>query len=157
MREEDIPAVAAISDVVHGRFTERPEVFAERLALYPAGCFALDREGVTGGYLISHPWHRRSPVPLDQMIGAIPDDADSYFLHDLALLPDVRGSGAGRRALELVLRHARDFGYSEVSLVAVNGADSFWSAQGFSRIGDEGILRKLQSYGEGTFFMERQL
>jgi GNAT superfamily N-acetyltransferase len=155
MREEDVPAVVAISDVVHGRFTERPEVFAERLALYPAGCFVQEREGATGGYMISHPWHRRSPVPLDVLIGAIPEDAESYFLHDLALLPDVRGSGAGRRGLELVLRHASDLGYGEVSLVAVNGADSFWSAQGFLRIEDEAVVRKLQSYGEGTFFMER--
>lgn len=158
MREEDIPAVAAISDVVHGRFTERPEVFAERLSLYPAGCFMLDHDGAAEGYLISHPWHRRSPVPLDQLIGSIPEEADSYYLHDLALLPDTRGLGAGRRGVELVLAHAGDARCcGEVSLVAVNGADAFWSAQGFSRIDDEAIARKLESYGEGTFFMERSV
>lgn len=155
MREEDIPAVVAISDVAHGRFTERPEVFAERRALYPAGCFMLDCDGAAGGYLISHPWHRRSPVPLDRTIGAIPGDAGSYYLHDLALLPDTRGFGAGRRGVELVLAHAGSAGFGEVSLVAVNGADTFWSAQGFSRIDDDTIARKLESYGEGTFFMER--
>lgn len=157
MREGDIPAVAAISDVVHGRFTERPEVFAERLSLYPDGCFLLDRDGAAEGYLISHPWRRRAPVPLDQFIGRIRDDADSYYLHDLALLPDTRGFGAGRRGVELVLAHAADAGFCTVSLVAVNGADSFWVAQGFSRINDEEIARKLESYGGGTFFMERKV
>ena len=155
MREEDIPAVVAISDVVHGRFTERAEVFAERLSLYPAGCFMLDDEGAAAGYLITHPWHRRSPVPLDELIGSIPEDAGGYYLHDLALLPDTRGLGAGRRGVELVLAHAAGAGFGEVSLVAVNGADAFWSAQGFSRVDDVAIAYKLASYGEGTFFMER--
>jgi GNAT superfamily N-acetyltransferase len=157
LREEDIPAVTAISDVVHGRFTERPEVFAERLSLYPEGCFMLDHDGAAEGYLISHPWHRRSPVPLDQLIGAIPEDAGSYYLHDLALLPDTRGFGAGRRGVELVLAHASDAGFGQVSLVAVNGADAFWAALGFSCVEDEAVARQLQSYGEGTFFMERGL
>lgn len=155
MQDSDIRAVTAISDIVHGRFTERPEIFAERLALYPAGCFLLDRDGAAEGYLISHPWHRRSPVPLDELVGAMPEDAASYYLHDLALLPDARGCGAGRRGVEMVLAQAADAGLGEVSLVAVNGADAFWSAQGFSRVEDEAIARKLESYGEGTFFMER--
>jgi GNAT superfamily N-acetyltransferase len=157
MVEADIPAVTAISDVVHGRYTEQREVFAERLALYPAGCLMLDHDGAAEGYLISHPWHRRSPVPLDQFIGAIPKEADGYYLHDLALLPDTRGLGAGRKGVELVLRQAADAGFDEVSLVAVNGADAFWSAQGFSYVDDDAVARKLEIYGEGTFFMERRV
>lgn len=157
MRETDIPAVSAIADVAHGRFTERPEVFAERLALYPAGCFLLERDGAALGYLVTHPWHRRSPVPLDVFIGSIPEDSDGYYLHDLALLPETRGLGVGRQAVELVLRHAANSGFGEVSLVAVNGADTYWAAQGFARTDDEAVIRKLESYGDGTFFMEREV
>lgn len=157
MQKADIPAVTAISDAVHGRLTEPPEVYAERLTLYPAGGFLLDHGGDAAGYLISHPWRRRAPVPLNGLIGAIPADADTYYLHDLALLPDTRGFGAGRQGVELVLTQAKNAGFGTVSLVAVNGADSFWSAQGFSHVEDQAVARKLQSYGEGTFFMERKV
>lgn len=157
MRDEDIPAVSVISDAVHGVLTESAEVFAERLLLYPAGCFLLDCDGEATGYLISHPWRRRSPVSLDRLIRSIPEDADGYYLHDLALLPEARQSGAGRQAVELGLAHALEAGYGAVSLVAVNGADGFWAGQGFVRVDDEAIARKLHSYGPGTFFMERGL
>lgn len=157
MRVEDIPAITGISDTVHGRLTEGPEVFAERRTLYPAGCFLLDRGKDAAGYLISHPWHCRVPVPLNDLIGAIPADADTYYLHDLALLPDTRGSGFGRQGVELALAQANSAGFATVSLVAVNGADRFWAAQGFAHVEDAAIASKLQSYGEGTFFMEREL
>lgn len=157
MAASDIPSVAAISDAVHGDLTESAGVFAERLALYSAGCFLLDRDGEAAGYLVSHPWPRRSPVPLDVLIGAIPGDADSYYLHDLALLPAARGSGAGVAVIRQALAHAAHAGFREASLVAVNGADSFWAGQGFAPVDDAALARKLASYGEGTVFMERPL
>ena len=157
MREADLPAVSAISDAVHGQFTESVGVYAERLSLYRAGCFIFDRGGDAAGYMISHPWGRRSPVPLDLLIGSIPEDADGYYIHDLALLPETRGLGAGQRAVELVLAYAADSGFREVSLVAVNGADSFWAGQGFSHVDDAALACKLQDYGPGTFFMERKV
>ena len=157
MLASDIPAVVVISDEVHGDLTESAEVFAERLALYPEGCFLFDLDGEAVGYLISHPWRRRSPVPLDVLVGAIPADADSYYLHDLALLPSARGSGAGGVVIGQALAHAARAGFREASLVAVHGADSFWARQGFRYVDDEALARKLQSYGEGTFFMERPL
>jgi len=157
MRLSDIPAVVTIADAVHGELTESAEVFAERLALYPAGCFLLERDGEAVGHLVSHPWPRRTPVPLDVLLGAIPADADSFYLHDLALLPAARGSGAGVAVIRQALVDAASAGYREASLVAVHGADSFWARQGFRYVDDEVLARKLQSYGEGTFFMERPL
>lgn len=157
MQASDIPAVTAISDAVHGELTESAEVFAERCVLYPAGCFLFDREGVAAGFLISHPWRRRSPVPLETLVGAIPADAESYYLHDLALLPSARGSGAGGLVVQQALVHAASAGFREASLVAVHGADSFWARQGFQHVTDEALARKLQSYGEGTYFMERAI
>ena len=157
MEQADIPAVTAISDAVHDRFSERAEIYAERLGLYPAGCFVLERNGAPVGYCISHPWRRFSPVPLDQPIGALPDRADSYYLHDLALLPAARGTGDGVRALDLVLAEAASAGLEEVSLVAVNGADHFWRRCGFHPVGDADTTRKLAGYGPGTVYMTRLL
>src|SRR5690606_34573066 len=99
MHAADVAAVVAISDAVHGRFTEPAAVYRERLALYPRGCFVLERGGAIVGYLVSHPWTRGTSPELGRPIGAIPRHADIYYLHDIALLPPARGTGAGRSAL----------------------------------------------------------
>jgi GNAT superfamily N-acetyltransferase len=153
MREADLSAVSAISDLVHGRFTEPVAVCAERLALHPSGCHVLERGGAAAGYLVSHPWYRDSPPKLGAMLGAIPSPAETYYLHDIALLPAARGSGAGRAALELVVAHARALGFGEVTLMAVGGADRFWAAQGFAYAEHEADA----SYGAGCHLMRLAL
>lgn len=153
MRGGDLAAVAAISDAVHGAaFTEAPEVYAERLALYPAGCHVFERDGAVEGYLIGHPWHRDRPPALNRPLGTIPGDADTYCLHDLALLPSTRGVGAGKAALALAMRQAVSAGFGDVTLMAVNGADGFWAAQGFVPVGGE----RASPYGPGTRLMRRR-
>lgn len=150
MRAADLPAVAAISDAVHGRYTEDVAIYAGRLALYPAGCRVFEVEGAVAGYLIAHPWRSASPPGLGERPDAIPDDADTYYFHDLALLPAARGTGAGRTAVMLAERQAREAGFGDITLMAVNGADSFWAAQGFIYVGGGEA-----SYGEGAYLMRR--
>lgn len=157
MRDSDLDRVTAISDVVHGDYRESRAVYAERLALYPAGCIVFERDGVVVGFLVSHPWHRDASPKLNAMLGAIPDDAASYYLHDIALLPETRGSGAGAEATAFVLRHARDAAFGDVTLIAVNGADSYWSGQGFAKVLSTAAGGPLPSYGDGTYFMRHPL
>lgn len=152
MRDDDIAAVTAISDTVHGpTYTEASAIYAERRTLYPAGCHVFDRAGTIEGYLIGHPWHRDRPPALDRPLGAIPADADSYCLHDLALLPSTRGAGAGKAALAIALEQARAAGFADITLMAVNGADGFWAAQGFVPVDGNGV----SPYGPGTLAMRR--
>ncbi|MCX8474481.1 MAG: GNAT family N-acetyltransferase [Sphingomonas sp.] len=131
MRETDLAAVATISDAVHGRFTEPVAVYAERLALYPSGCRVLEQDGEVAGYLITHPWHRDESPKLGALLGAIPPQADTYYLHDIALLPSARGTGAGKAVLDFVMDRARALGFADITLMAIGGADRFWAAQGF--------------------------
>lgn len=56
MGQEDVDAAAAISDRVHGAYTEEPAIYAERLRLYPVGCFLLERDGQVL-------WATSSPIP----------------------------------------------------------------------------------------------
>jgi ribosomal protein S18 acetylase RimI-like enzyme len=153
MMATDVGAVAHVSDSVHGRYTERADVYAERRALYPAGCFLFERAGQVAGYLICHPWRRDRPVPLDAMLGAIPADSDCFYLHDLALLPTARGSGAGKSGTALAVAGARAGGFDEIRLVAVGGAESFWATQGFEAMAGHAP----DSYGEGARAMRRAL
>lgn len=153
MCETDLSAVQRISDEVHGRYSEAPAVYAERLRLYSAGCFVLDEGGDVSGYLITHPWHRDTPPKLGALLGSIPAEADTYYLHDIALLPSTRGSGAGRAATALVAQCAAACGQHSITLMAINGADRFWSAQGFDHVADGGDA----SYGEDAFLMRRMI
>jgi hypothetical protein len=91
MQEADLDAVSAISDAVHGDYTEPCSVYAERRDLFPQGCFVLDAGRGVKGYLIVHPWRHGGPPPLGEAMGALPDQPDSLYLHDLALVPDARG------------------------------------------------------------------
>jgi GNAT superfamily N-acetyltransferase len=149
MSAKDLAAVSAISDAVHGRFTEPVAVYAERLALYPAGCLVLEQRGEVTGYLIAHPWYRDAPPKLGAMLGAIPAHADSYYLHDIALLPAARGTGAAGAALDFVMARARTLGFSDIALMAVGGADRFWAARGFAY-----VPRDVDpSYGADAYLM----
>jgi hypothetical protein len=98
MRAADLDAVVAISDAVHGAFTEPRAVYAERLDLYPEGCRVFARGGAVAGFLVTHPWHRGAVPKIGALLGALPAPADIYYLHDIALLPAARGTGAGAAA-----------------------------------------------------------
>lgn len=153
MRPEDLPAITAIADEVHGDYTETQETYAERLALNPSGCFVLADGARLIGLLVTHPWYRASPPALNARLGALPDPADIYYLHDVALLPDARGTGAGKAALALTIEAARSAGLAEVHLMAVNGADRFWRANGFADLPIS--AEKQAAYGGEARYMGR--
>jgi ribosomal protein S18 acetylase RimI-like enzyme len=155
MRQADLPDVQRIAGEVHPAHPEGPDVFAERLRLYPQGCFVLQGASGPAGYLVSHPWRADDAPALDRRIVALPADASTFYLHDLALLPHARGSGAGSGIVREILRHAADKGYPSAALIAVSGSEAFWTAQGFDAQPD--MARKCASYGPGAMFMRRRL
>ncbi len=132
MQPDDLPAVNRIAELVHPAFPESPAIPAERLALYPAGCLVLERDGAVVGYAVSHP-HAGLPPALDTLLGRLPAVPTDYYLHDLALLPEARGHGAA--AVALLMQQAMQAGLPVVSLVAVNGSVGFWQRQGFAVTG----------------------
>lgn len=156
MEAGDMDAVSAVSDTVHGQYTEPQAVYAERRDLYPAGCFVWDAGEGVAGYLIVHPWRHEAPPPLGAMIDAIPDDADCLYLHDLALLPILRGTGIGAVATGMALELAVTAGFDDVVLLAVGGADSFWASRGFTPVPDARLAAKLHAaYGPDVVYMHR--
>lgn len=157
MKLPDTAAVQAISALVHPAYPESPNVFLERLSLYPAGCLVLENgQGVVVGYAISHPWHAGQPPALDSLIVALPQPASTYYLHDIALLPQARGQGAPTRLLALLLKQANVASLDEVSLVAVNGSRPYWQGQHFEVLREPALVAKLRSYGEDACLMRRR-
>lgn len=157
MTGADLPLVQAIADSVHLDFYERPEVLTERLALYPAGCLVRESEGGLLGYVFSHPWRAADLPPLDTLLHALPAGAETYYLHDLCLLPAARGTGAGGELVGLLVRHAAAHGFHDISLVAVNGSVPFWTRQGFVAVELPSLREKLMSYEREARYMKRVL
>ena len=153
----DLPSVEAIAGVVHPAFPEDTEVFAERLQLYPDGMRLLELGGIPSGYIISHPWTFKSLPALNARLGAIPPDASTYYLHDLALLNKARGTGAAAMIVGEIIDHARAQGFPSLSLVAVNGSHHFWHKHGFRVLKAPELADKLASYEPAARFMVKPL
>jgi GNAT superfamily N-acetyltransferase len=157
MNPADLPAVLAIADIVHPAYPEEPAIFAERLALYPAGCLVLEDAGNPAGYIISHPWFVGDPPGLNSRLCAIPVNPTTYYIHDIALLPRVWGIGAAAAAIERLTAHAASRGFPSLSLIAVNGSAGFWGRHGFRVVENPDLDAKLRSYDAGARFMIRAI
>lgn len=157
MERDDLEAVYGIGEQVHPGFPERIEVFTERLRLYAPGCRVLEADGQMAGYVISHPWHPMRPPKLDSLLVAMPTSPATFYIHDLALMPVARGSGAGALAVSYLVAHAEAIGLADLSLVSVNASRPFWLRQGFEVIESRGLSLALQSYddNDACFMMLR--
>ncbi|MFN4091042.1 MAG: GNAT family N-acetyltransferase, partial [Alphaproteobacteria bacterium] len=115
MTVDDIPAAKAVADAVHTNQPERTEVFADRLRLQPAGCRVLEAGGSLAAYILSHPWRLGAPPALDTVLERLPEAPDTYYIHDIALLPAARGTGAAAAVVEDIAEAAQAAGFSSLS------------------------------------------
>ena len=152
MRAADLPAASLIAALVHPSYPEDDAVMAERLRLCPEGCFTLvGPEDAVLGYAVGHPWRARTVPDLDTLVGALPDPADAWCIHDVALRPEGRGCGAAAALVGLMLREAARCGVPVAVLVAVGAAAGFWRRHGFRPIADA----PPPGYGAGATLMVR--
>lgn len=149
----DIATVSAIARIVHPEFPEDDAVFADRQAIAPDACLLLEIDGTPTGYILAHPWRLGTLPALNTVLGAIPDHPDTLYIHDLALLPLARGTGAARHCVEIVSRVAEQFG--AMSLVAVNNSVPFWTAMGFAAQPQPQLSSKLATYSADACYMIR--
>ncbi|MBM6581348.1 GNAT family N-acetyltransferase [Microvirga sp. BT689] len=156
MTPQDLGQVQALADVIHVSHPEDPDVLAERQRLYPQGCLMLIEDGRSIGYALTHPW-RSEPPPLNRLLREIPACATTYYIHDVALLPEARGQGHAAQIVDRLTVHAREAGFGSLMLVAVNQSRSFWEKAGFRVIADPGLEAKIASYGPDAVLMMRDL
>ncbi len=156
MTSADLPAMFAIADVVHPNYPEDPAVFAERLTLYPYGCLVLMQGDRPVGYIVSHPWTYAQPPALNSLLGALPVPPTTYYIHDIALLPEARGTGGANAIVTRLIAQAGALGVDNISLVAVNDSVAFWTRHGFRVVPDAALDKKLRSYDADARFMVRE-
>lgn len=160
MTSSDLPALLAIADVVHPSYPEDAAVFEERLALFPQGCWVLEHHPYKGrliGYIISHPWTYAAPPALNSLLGMIPAPPTTYYIHDIALLPEARGTGAANSIVRLLIELAETLKLPNLSLVAVNNSVAFWQRHGFVLTAVPALDAKLRTYDEAARFMVRAI
>jgi len=157
MATADLPAVNTLAALIHQAYPEDEAIFAERLRLYPPGCRVLEQNGALAAYVVSHPWVDHAPPALNMMLVSLPGNPSTYYLHDIALLPEARGGGAAAEMVASLALQAQVERLPSLSLIAVNGSAGFWQRQGFEAVLDSALVEKLRSYGDDAQFMMRRL
>ncbi|KKB78726.1 hypothetical protein VW35_09440 [Devosia soli] len=153
----DLDAVFAIANKVHPGFFEAQDVLAEKHALYRHGCYILEVAEKPAGYVLSHPYRRGHLPALDTKLGRLPQDVDSFYIHDLALLPLARGIGAAGQIVAALTKHAQALDLPTIGLVAVNGSVPFWEKQGFAVEDRPDLADKLAAYEDAARYMTKPL
>jgi hypothetical protein len=128
-------------------------MFAEKLQLFPEGCFVLALDGSVVGYGISYPWMLEQIPPLDTLLEALPASPTCLFVHDAAIVPEVRGHGLAVELLRLLSDIARQHHLPSLALVSVYGTDALWSRYGFRVATSSRVLEKVASYGPTARYM----
>jgi Acetyltransferase (GNAT) family len=153
----DLDAINQIADSIHPDLRERPEVFAEKLSLFPEGCFALSWRTEVVGYGLSHPWKRDSIPPLDTFLTQLPVDANCLYVADVAVLPKTRGYASARLYIELMVARATTIEVEFLTLVSVYETRTLWERCGFKVSANPFLDAQLKSYGQTAKYMTRDL
>jgi GNAT superfamily N-acetyltransferase len=113
---------------------ESDEAFLRLIALFPEGAFGcFDEQGLCG-YAFATPTRAGDTLPLRSMLDQIPADADTFYIHDVAIAHRCRGRGLARQLVERLLALARARGFRRSELVSVQGSAPFWRKFGFETV-----------------------
>ncbi|KQM98325.1 GNAT family N-acetyltransferase [Sphingomonas sp. Leaf25] len=146
----DASAVARLARAELGEYGEAAGLYAERIALAPEGCHVLVADDAVVGHCISHPWRRFAPPAMHALLGSVPTNADCWYLHDVVVAGEGRGQRAVERLLPLLIEAARAKCIETLALIAVGGADGYWS-----RLGFRPVAGGAEGFGPDAVYMER--
>ena len=133
---------------------EAAAVLRVRLAAAPATCLvACNGDGVCG-YLFAYPSRLDCVTDLGAPFAVAPD-ADTLYLHDLAVDPRALGRGLARALVAGMLERGRASLLAHAALVAVQDSTRFWTGFGFAprATPDPGLL----TYPPGAVYMVRTI
>ena len=156
---DDIDALLAIQRACYGEgFEESGDVFARRLAHPAHGSLALVEDGALCAYLAAYRSVFGKVTPLHGDFEALAQ-ADTLYLHDMAVAPAHAGRGLAHQLLQALWREPAAQGLTHAALVAVQGSQGYWARHGFAvQALDDPLQReRLSAYGSGAVYMARTL
>ena len=120
-----------ILDVGRRRYEREDTLFSYR------NCTVVEVDGHVAGMLVAFPMHvDPNYVESDPVLApysALEED-DSYYICGMALFPEYRGQGIGTALLALAEQHAREKGFSRLSLIVFEqntGAKKLYERSGY--------------------------
>ena len=156
----DLPALLAVQQACYGAgFVESAEVFARRLAS-PANCslVAVRDSGELMAYLAAYHSVRGKVTPLHGDFEPVAQ-ADTLYLHDMAVLPACAGQGLAQALLQPLWGQAMAQGLRHSALVSVQGSQGYWQRHGYApqALADAAQRERLAGYGAQAVYMVRGL
>jgi ribosomal protein S18 acetylase RimI-like enzyme len=159
LAHHDLAGLLAVQRACYGPdFIESTEVFARRLAS-PANCsLVLERDGQVCAYLAAYRSVLGKVTPLHGDLEPAAQ-ADTLYLHDMAVLPAFAGQGMAQALLQSLWDQAAAQGLRHTALVSVQGSQTYWERHGYAPwpLGDAAQRERLASYGAGAVYMARAM
>ncbi len=127
-------------------------VLSSKVYSSPSTCFsAHDEEGFCG-YILSIPYPINEFPHLDESVYG-ECESPNLYIADCVITPSFQGQGVATELAEIVEATARVNGFKSISLVAIEGADTFWREKGFTPLDD----CNTKAFGENSICMIKQL
>jgi predicted N-acetyltransferase YhbS len=138
---------------------ESRESLQAKLLASPGTCLVAATAAGVVAYLIAVPVRYPELPALNVPYFQVASDADTLYIHDLAVADTGRATGAGRALVRAALDAARARGLSRACLVAIQGSAPYWKQFGFEQTEARttAVAAKLASYGAGARLMRTSL
>ncbi len=135
---------------------ESREVYRSRLAC-PAQCSLVAvRKNVVLAYLAAYVSTLGSVTPLHGEFAVYPQ-ADTLYLHDMAVSPNAAGLGLATALFTKMWQNARAWSPRFSALVSVQGSQNYWRRKGYDSHTDLSPANRktLEGYGDDADYMVR--
>lgn len=151
----DLPAMLDIQAICYTAITpESATSLSAKLRASPQTCFVAEQAGCVVGYLLAVPWDVKQPPELGAEQCTPPARPSCLYLHDMAVAPAARNSGAGRALVAAFFEAFERSGLPCASLVAIQGASTYWARYGFRVMPPTARLHAaLAKYGDDARYM----
>lgn len=156
--EQDLDAVLHVqAQCYEAGYHEPRTAFANKLAYSPGTAWLVEHEGTVQAYLFTLPVDERHFPVLHGSDWAPPPQPRWLYLHDLAVSPACQGMGLAGHLMQQALRCAHTLQLEGLALVAVQGAEAYWTRQGFQACTPRHpvMQQRLASFGPDALFMMR--
>ena len=129
----DLPSVVRIqAECYPPQLNEDEGVIRDRFLGSPNTAWICEVDGEVLAYLVGYPSRIGKVTSLGGAFD-VPADADSLYLHDLAVSSRARGRGVGEALVAHAHDVARSMGLGHSALVAVQNSSAFWASRGYCR------------------------
>ena len=156
LHTDDLPQMLALQASVYPpELLESAEVLASKIRAVPASWTSLaatDGDSLCG-YALGYPWRSDRQPGWNRPL-ALQHDCDVLYLHDVAVATAYSGRGIAGQMVMHLMQQGQQFGLSRAILVAVEGAQGYWSRLGFVAIAAGGTD---PAFGSDAVFMQRTL